>query len=90
LALDTVDDVFGRASPTDIQETIDRCELELRAIKKTAEKTADVYLSTRRNPFTSEFAGKVIMEIVAQTEKKRTVIDKLKGLLGRGRSLHDA
>ena len=86
LALDTVDDVFGRASPTDIQQTIDRCEVELRSIKKTSEKTVEKYLSSQRNPFTSNYAGKAMTEIAAQTEQKRTVVEKLKGLLGKSQA----
>ena len=87
LALDTVDDVFGRASPTNIQETIDRCEVELRSIEKTSQKTFKEYMSTYRNPFTPEGAGKAMTEVTSQTEHKRTVIEKLKGLLGRSRPI---
>lgn len=86
LALDTVDDMFRRASETDIQETIDKCELELKGMVKRTSSTVNKSWLMQKNPFANERVGEVMTKVEAQTEAKRTVLDKMKGLLVRGRS----
>lgn len=52
---------------------------------KMGRSTVNQFLATHDNVFASEYAGKVMIKITAQTDKKRTVLQKLKGLLGKGR-----
>ncbi len=44
-----------------------------------------MYMGTKNNPFLDQKVGKVMTEITAQTEQKKTVLEKLKDLLRRGR-----